>query len=345
MGYLDKIKETIYNIIKNISYKAMPNFSSLDETELILLLEYALLDVWNNNYNIQYLSSLKMHKIMYDVSEREDLPITRSWYMLGNNIHQREIVRLDFGRYLFNNPENVSLNDGGIFDISQLIRNNIEVYSEFIRCIKSVINDTNIVMTDSWNYRRWLYREKAPRKFSLCYQASLEYLAFLARFDNDFYIRSKFVIDNCNEVTTNLHKSILQIEDFIPFFEILIEFTDTVEDAILKSSLKIRDNSFISSDLEYLSEQQEIFRDTVWKPFAKIIAIETVKGPRKEEIIEQYRRDLEDLSEVKRDIIENSNKAKELELYLTKNDFNQMFPLNDETKKTIIEVGNIIQRG
>jgi hypothetical protein len=323
----------------------MPDFSVLDETELILLLEHALLSFWNDNYNIQFLSNLKMHKIMYEVSEGEDLPITRSWYMLGNNIHEREIVRVDFGINLLISPQYIALQNGRVFNVQQLIETYSEIYSEFKRCIKKVIDQTNIAKTDSWSYRRWLYREKAPKKFSLCYQASLEYLAFLSRFDNDHYLRSRFFIDDCTNSTTGLHKSILSIDDFHPFFEMLVEFTDTVEDAMLKSSLKIKNSTFNSSDLDCLQDQQQIFRDTVWKQFAKVIAIETVKGKRKDEIIAEYSNDLQDLSLVKLIIKDNKQKAKELGLFLTKTDFDQLFGSQDEIREKIIAAGNILQRG
>jgi len=47
----------------------MPDYSILSETKLTLLLENALLEYWNEQYDIAYLSSLKMHKIMFSVAK------------------------------------------------------------------------------------------------------------------------------------------------------------------------------------------------------------------------------------------------------------------------------------
>jgi len=341
-----KIRETIYNAVKNISNKAMPDFSVLDETELILLLEHALLDFWDKNYNTKFLTNMKMHKIMYAVAEEENLPITRSWYILGNNIHEREIVRKEFGLDLLINPRNVTLQDGRVFDVQALIETYFDIYAEFKKCIQQVIEQTNIVKTDKWTLRRWLYREIAPRKFSRCYLASLEYLAFLSRFNNLIYLKTpNLVIDDCSKTTTDLHKSIKKIKEFEPFIEMLMEFTDTIEDAILKSALNIKNNSFTLSDLDFLKEQELIFRETVWKQFAKVIAIETVKGKRKDEIKEEYILDLLDLTKEKSIIVENSQRANELDLYLSKTDFNQLFGYQEDMRKKIIEVENILQRG
>jgi len=323
----------------------MLDSSAIDETKLILLLEHALVNYWSDNYDIKYLSNLKMHKIMYEVSEEENLPITRSWYMLGNNIHEREIVRSDFGVRLLGSPKTIILDDGRSFDLPNLIEAYSELYSEFKKSIKEYIDKTNIVRTNSWEFRRWLYKEKAPKKFSRCYLSSLEYLAFLSRFEDDNYLKSQFIVRDCTDVTTNIHASVSHIEEFAPFFELLVEFTDTLEDTILKCTLKVKDSSFTSSDLNFLQNQQQIFRDFVWKPFAKVISIETVKGIRKDEIIAEYSRDLQDLSSIKSQISGNKQRAKDLKLFLTDDDFHQIFGTQTDLENKIIEASSLIQRG
>jgi hypothetical protein len=324
----------------------MPENSVIDETELILLLEYALLSFWDSNFEIKYLSNLKMHKIMYEVSELKDLPITRSWYMLGNNIHEREIVRTEFARDLLQNPRNVTLQNGRVFDVFQLIETYSELFIELKQCVRLVVESTNIVTTNSYEYRRWLYREKAPQKYSLCYQASLEYLALLARFDTDVYLRNaESAINDCTKTTTDLHSSIMDIRDFEIFFQMLVEYTDTIEDAIFKSTLKLQNNSLTTDDLLFLQDQSKIFRDVVWKPFAKVIAIDTVKGNRKDQIKEEYSNDLRDLSFVKLQIEQNHKKAKDLGLFLDKTEFNQFFHSPNDIREKVIEAGNILQWG
>ena len=44
----------------------MPDYSILSETQLTLLLEYALFEYWDENYDISKISNLKMHKIMFE---------------------------------------------------------------------------------------------------------------------------------------------------------------------------------------------------------------------------------------------------------------------------------------
>jgi hypothetical protein len=247
---------------------------------------------------------------------------------------------------MLRDPRNVTLQNGRGFDVLQLIETYSDIYSELKRCIKDVVEQTNIVTTNSWDYRRWLYREKAPKKYSLCYLSSLEYLAFLARFDNTIYLQTpNLPRDDCIKATTDLHSSTIRIKEFEPFFEILVEFTDTVEDAILKSTIKIQNDTFTSEDLLFLQDQGQIFRDIVWKPFAKVIAIETVKGKRKDLIIEEYTNDLKDLSSVKSQIARNKQKAKNLGLFLTKNEFGQLLNPPEDIRKKVVEAGNILQWG
>ena len=77
-------------------------------------------------------------------------------------------------------------------------------------------------------------------------------------------------------------------------------------------------NSLSQSQYNFFLSQDAIYTDYVWKPFAKIISINTIVGPRKDQIIAQYKRELDDLSEYAVNIHSNSKRAKGLELFLTK---------------------------
>lgn len=325
----------------------MPDFSVLDETRLTLLLEYAILENWNSVSSLDFITNLKLHKIMYDVSETKNLPITRSWYMLGNYINSPHIVQREFAKTMFLNPRNVELGTGEIVDISILIEKYSEIYQTLKTLARNFMDRSNIIRTNSWEIRRTLYRNKAPKKFASCYQTSVEYFAFLSRLKiRSYYPTSvNFMINDCTNLTTDLHKSIRRIEEFEDLFDILVDFTDTIEDAVMKTVLDIKNTKFNDLNFNYLQTQEQIYRDVVWKQFAKIIAIETVKGPRKSEIIEEYTSDLQDLSSVKLVVKENKQKGKELNLFLTENDFNKLFSTQDKTMNNIIEVENILQRG
>ena len=324
----------------------MPDYSILSETKLTLLLENALLEYWNEQYDIAYLSSLKMHKIMFSVAERENLPITRSWYILGSNIHDRELVRKEFGWNVVFNPQNINLQDGSILNIDELKQEYSEIYQVLKNSVISFIESSRIIFTPRDEYLFNIYDKEAPKKFAGCYRASLDYRIFLTRLPKLIQVyNSEKLKMSCMNKTTMLHQSICQINEFHGLFELLYEYTDTIEEAILKNAASGEKGGLNTSQYDFFNGQDQIYLDYVWKPFAKIISIETVTGPRKEQIISEYKTNLRDLSEYAVNIQSNSKRAKELNLFLTKKEFNSVFIDKKQQLEKIIEAGDLLQRG
>jgi len=319
----------------------MPDFSDLDEYHLTILLEYCVLEHWNEVADLEYLTSLKLHKIMFETAERQDLPITRSWYLLGKYINQPEIVRREFALDFFYDPESQGI------DIFSLIDDFYELYVFLKGDVSEFMDRSKIIVTNGWDYLRKIYKEQAPEPYSSCYQASIEYRKFLYDFRNYSNLKDcDVLLKNCSILTTNLHRSIKKVEEFDPFFEILIKFTDIVEDALQKTALNVRSGKSNDDHIQFLLAQDSIYFNFVWKQFAKKIAINTVTGPREGEIKQSFSDDLNDLTHQTYYIInENIEKARYLKLFLNKTDFVKTQKNQKETIEKIIEAENILQRG
>jgi len=341
----------------------MSDLSSIKEEDIVLLLLYSILNAWNEKSdlkktNYKYLTSLKLHKIGYDVSEDLDLPITRSWYIRGCYINNPHLMRKEYAIDLFNDPRHIQMPNGKIVNINNLISENSRLYSSMCYRVKESIESSKIIFTKERDYLNDLYRLKCPEIYSPSYQHSYKYSSFLIDLDKISYSQKGSLLDfglvdeiglydACKNLTTNLHITIRRRSEFRPYFDIIRTFTDFVEDLLMKLDINYHSSKTTPSFtvFEFLKSLDDFYLESVWKVFAKIITINTVKGERKEQIIGECNRYLSNLSELNNRLDDRSNTATNLGIVMDSQEY--IIKVNSVSKQNIEKIylsGNLLER-
>jgi hypothetical protein len=364
---LNKIRKiiksnTFYNKTPNGLMNPMQDFSIFNEEELTVISVYLALAKWKEHtgekYNEKYITTLKLHKIVFEVSEQLQLPITRYWYIRGSYIPNPYIMKKSFFKTILEDPYTVHLESGKILNLIELI----ERYPSLAQLLKQAIDDvlieTRIIFTKEVDYLKNLYKYKPPQQYADCYKKSYEFSYFLGGIsgvrenkmesllgfgvveDFDYYIK-------CKNLVTELHKSIKRINEFNPFFDILLSYTDIIESAALKIDLNKQERSKenLTNSIHFFTIQSDFYLKYIWKVFAKVIAINTVKGPRAGDVKKEISLKLHDLSYYYNGIEELSAKAEILNLVLSPEEYLKISSGKKAILEKIILAGDILERG
>ena len=324
----------------------------ISEDELTLIVGYTALNEWKEcGGDFKYLTILKMHKIIFETSEQLQLPITRCWYIRGSYIPNPYIMKRDFLINSFNNPEKVILRDGSEINLLTIIKTFDTFIGQLSLKISQILENTNIIFTKERDYLKNLYRDKVPKEYSESYKRAYEFSTFLMDLRKSRTNLNETLFGyygNCKNLVTELHKSLKKVEDFDPVFDIIIKYSDIIEEAIIKIDIEQKNNKNIENypnKIEFLNNQSDFYLENIWKYFAKIVAINTAKGKRAENIKIKYSKDIKDLSQVYKKIEQIGDIAERLNLTLSGDEYLRLL----EDRKGIIEkinlIGNILERG
>lgn|GEM_PF-3707569 len=358
--FSEKIKtKRLYNLIIHNNFNPMVDFSVLDEDELTLLIGYILLKKWEEKSDFKFLTALKLHKIIYEVSEQLQLPITRCWYIRGRYINNPYVMRVDFFRDLFASPDKIFLESGRKVNLIESIEKYPGLVYFFESKIEDILTKTNIIFTPERTYLKELYRDKAPPRYSECYKTSYEFSIFLIDLSElrtnrketllDFGTIDDFgYYDKCKILVSNLHMSIKKIDEFNPFFDIIVKYTDMIEEATISIDFnkKNRDLSEKFPEImKFLNSQSWFYLENIWKLFSKIIAINTVTGPRAETVKKEFVDNLRHLSQNLQNIDNEYIKAERLSLTLSGDDYLDLFENKRDIAQKFILASDILERG
>jgi len=244
---------------------------------------------------------MKIHKIMYNVFEAADIPVTRSWYRYGCFIHSRQLAGFeDFStlknRYLRSAypPERLqSAVDKMGFDTSFVTRKLHEIV------------DTMPQRMDA--YLESLY-QNAPRSVGNIYIAKMGFHNALRDstkidFRNSQMFQNWFV--RVRRALTVFHMSAFSHNQFNDLACIVMDFTADVEEALLKiDELIMQRKRVLTKWIKLIHEFSNHFDGDVWLPFALEISAQTVKGFRETQVRNQQ------LLKKKEKILESINELK-----------------------------------
>jgi len=222
----------------------------------------------------------RVHKILYNVFEEMDIPVTRSWYRYGCFIHSTQLAGFeDFtslkNRYLASHsfPQRLRSHaaDMGI-DVKSALRQ----MSEIIDMMPSRMN----------LYLESLY-EDAPSNLGSIYLAKLKLYQSLdlpnATIFKNLESFHKWFLDVRRNVSV-FHMAAFSNRQFDDLSEIVVDFSSDLEEAILKvDAMSHLQNKVLRKWSTWIGEFSRFFDENVWHPFALEISTFTVKGLRKEE--------------------------------------------------------------
>ncbi len=241
-------------------------------------------------YSKDYLSKTKIHKILFDVIESLELDITRSWYLRGKFVWGAEKA---INLYL-NIPNN---------EFKNLVSSDfVEKLCSYIGITKSKLKETlkmalekfRVLFTKLELYLANLYEHDAPEEFRSLYTSHIafkekfselvdELQQYLSRTSLIYYEPSSFSVDYVSRSITKLQMEISKLDEcsdpIIDFLNLFDEILLGIEEKVIKKELQ-------SEHVDTINQLFGFYDEIVWKLPATYIAIRTIKGPSKEEIIE-----------------------------------------------------------
>jgi hypothetical protein len=267
------------------------------ETDLLLsdwIAAEAIFHLKNTSYwtKPDWVSNTKIHKIIYNVVEKNELPVTTSWYMHGAFVHDYNSLGLNFEKFV---SHCIGLKRGPIryrSRVREILENFDDVYVDIIY-FSDIINSYS-----SNDYLDYLYHYEVPDKYAP------SYLAKHAIFGDRGNLTSLM-----NYLTIGLLEDLEDTEDPLDIingiYNDISDFNSTVyklyQDKLIERNARIFFDSLEEclNKLEYLLKRGSvlstgsgsiinIFKNNfiwgVWRPYACYITRDTVTGPWEETV-------------------------------------------------------------
>lgn len=287
---------------------------------------------------IEYANKTKVQKLLYLAIDEFDIPITHSWYLAGAVVPVRSIgpdtlSGQDVSPEYPSGPSLDSISDSVVSseadsppldpimftgdsdtDSEMASPFDLEAYAsrdEIVLFLRQVIPE--VWHEQTMRFLQNFYEEMSPDEYQLLYIESTHLRTHLAGVEEAIknHIngqnppRSIKALRNSIELSiSDLHFYLRQNPKLRETFDIVVEGTDLIEDAIMMIDQRPL-SEFTKSDRQLLTELQEFFYYYVWKYPCLLISQETAAGPSADELRSKHETAFENFEERVRNQREN----------------------------------------
>jgi hypothetical protein len=295
-----------------------------DEDEIV---RWAFAEIINylkrkhNRYWFKYnFKHWQIHKILYNIFEALEIPVTRSWYRYGCFIHSTQLA----GFNDFSSLKNRYLSS---YSAPKRLRSRAASLGIDVGTAINIMQEaTDAIIPSRMNtYLESLYTD-APDGLGSIYLSKLHlynllYMPNKRSFRNSQAFHKWFL--NVRNNLSIFHMAAFSNERFADLFDIVLEFSSNLEETILKiDSLSHEKNRILKKWSVWLGEFSEFFDENVWHPFALEISTITVKGLREEQEKCSFRKKkIEKIHEASNALSELKKELTEKGLTLTHQDY------------------------
>jgi hypothetical protein len=260
-------------------------FSSREEEDLIV--RWAVAEIirylrQKHSYKGRYLTSTRIHKILFKTFEELDIPITRSWFRYGCFIHSNELQPDNLNPIIksYANTGNLGIRLGsrvgrlgiGLEDTESILWKNVDAIA--FPALEDVLDE--------------LYK-MAPEEFRDIFQVkwklynSLRDLKKISPHNIEEY--SNWLLKVRKDLS-HYHSSSFSLRNSI-FSEVSHEtfrLSELMEEALIKGLILAESHKLTKNKINRLRTFDEFFDENIWCPLAYGISEITVTGFRAEEI-------------------------------------------------------------
>jgi len=228
----------------------------------------------------EYLNPTKAHKILYGVFEKNEIPVTRSWYRYGCFIHSCQLSTSDSHFSALRNRF-IRTKDSSLRTQARSLGIAVESVAE------DIAQATEAMPNRVDEYIENLYFNNVPDGLGNIYQSKFKLANLLGKTEGILARRNAKFEDWLSEVRSSF--SLFQMAAFSnPWFndltEITLDFTSTTEQALLKAESILQSSGLSVKQAWCLNGLRGFFDGKIWLPFALKTSAETVKGIRKNEV-------------------------------------------------------------
>lgn len=279
--------------------------------------------------NINYLTEIKLQKIVYRTIEELELPITRSWYLRGCMVHPG-------GRL-------------SGFITKDKVKKSME-YRHFIfdediyACFDNIQVVNRIFKVKGDKFLKDLYDSMKPERYRVEYIPNNEILLSLKRTSVETFDISETISNNISRLTLGLYGD--DIFDSIP--NSFYEFLELMENTFIEIETIVEEGAEISSEcLKFIKLIDNNYYNVIWKLPATIISIDTVEGLSAETLIKSHKNYIPyGIEEIERTFENLNEKSQELNLTLNEKNIEKAYntsleKIGVDSAKNIIEMFKI----
>jgi hypothetical protein len=264
---------------------------SLKEDEDIIV-KWAIAEIvrhlrQNPSYNLKYLFSTRVHKILFKTFEEMDIPVTRSWFRYGCFIHSNELQTANLAQ-LINGYANID-------NLGSRLGRHIGKLGIKLEDTESILwkNADRIAFLPMDNLLEELY-DTAPLDFRHLFQAKLKLY-------NSLKDLKKIDLRNIEEYLnwllhtrkniSSYHSSLFSIcnPTFAETSHETFSLSEVMEEALIKGLILAERQKLNQNQIKMLRAFDEFFDEKIWCPFAYGISETTVTGLRAEEVRNQQK--------------------------------------------------------
>ncbi len=237
----------------------------------------------------KWISKIKVHKIIFNVANKFDLPITRSWYIHGGYIHDYEDLDEKFSS-LASNSIRLKLGPVKYRSIIKKKYSHIDTIIDYIKHISDEVNSYKVN-----DYLLYLYKNEAPEEYKSCYLSKYDFsseknsIKRLSQFSLS-YIKAVSIflkiIDKIYDQVANFDANIYGVFEDKILEQNARNFFDLLEDSLRKVELIVNAKDEIPIKFfNIINDFASYFVYDIWRPYACTITNNTVRGPWSENVI------------------------------------------------------------
>lgn len=265
-------------------------FSSKKDEDIVV--KWAIAEIvrhlrQNSSYNLRYLFSTRIHKILFKTFEEMDIPITRSWFRYGCFIHSNELQTANLPQLIkgYANTNNLGVRLGHrvgrlgirLQDTEETLWKNTEaiVFSPLDAILEELYESAPSDFRDVFQAKRKLYNSLQDMKKINPHNIE-EYLPWL------FCVR---------ENLSHYHGSSFSLGDplFAETSHGAFGLSEIMEEAIIKGLILAEQRELAQNQIRRLRTFDGFFDAEIWCPLAYGISEITVVGLRAEEVRKQQK--------------------------------------------------------
>jgi hypothetical protein len=252
------------------------------EDQLVDLVLYAISKALRVREPLGDFGNTKIAKVVYDVAETMELPITRSWYMFGTYVWSDLVTEARMSEFW--EPALSGLGIRHTVDLAGTSER--KTFSQMETVVKEHALLFDLSLSD---FLDRLY-DRAPRQYQRVYKTHRK---VLERFRNiaspfpDAMPTPQFL--NGSRDITAFQKEMLVFDDMPDMVDLVIEFTSFMEDLMVKYDESLDDAGALGHLVSFFRDAYDYYRNHIWTFPPSVITRETVTGERQDAIREDRR--------------------------------------------------------
>ena len=258
--------------------------SSRDEEDLVVKWLFAEAINYKNNGKairtkqaLKWASKTRIQKIIFNVLEECNIPVTRSWYKWGGFVHSEE---LNDNFTLLRND--YSHNPGRALGLCRKVEALGIPIDDFKGSLEKWVDE--VTAMPSKDFLLIYYKKESPPKYRQMYVAKQEISNFLDDISAQRSPALSTLLDRSEKIAdsiTQFHETSLLSFNDGRLKDATFSFTDILENALDKLTLLARRREKISNEKRFFfGSAKVVFDDFIWNPYACEISLETVLGLR-----------------------------------------------------------------